>query len=84
MTRLKIKADEWYTLQDIVKKKMFIFPAQPWKNAGSFWSVRNLVEADQKGKNILSANVVGTGRGKKYHFKGANILKFINSVEKVK
>lgn len=71
MKKAKIEIENWYTLQDIVKQKMF-----SW--ATSFWSVRKLVEFDGKHKNILQAKVTGNGRGKKYHFKGENIIKFIN------
>ena len=71
---VKIKTDEWYTLQDIVTNKMF-----PWAN--SFWSVRNVVNLDRANKNILKATITGDGRAKKYHFKGENIIKFVNEVE---
>lgn len=65
---------DWYTLQDIVRHRMF-----PW--AHSFWSVRNVVELDAKKKNILKATITGTGRGTKYHFQGANIIKFVKFIE---
>lgn len=71
---LKIDAAEWYTLQDIVRLKLF-----PW--ASSFWSVRNVVAQDRILGNLLKATITGTGRGTKYHFKGSNIIKFINSIE---
>lgn len=80
MTKI-IKSEDWYTLQDIVKEKMFVFPSQPWKNASSFYSVRNIVNTDKKRENLLQANIEGKGRGKKYHFKGENIIKFIQQVE---
>lgn len=69
-----IEKDEWYTLQDIVRDRMF-----PW--AHSFWSVRNIVKLDQKNKNFLKPTITGTGRATKYHFKGENIINFINQVE---
>lgn len=82
MSKIKsIKGEEYYTLQDIVKKKLFEFPAMPWINASTFWSVRKIVQADLKGRNILDAKIVGSGRGTKYHFKGDNIINFINQVE---
>lgn len=74
MTRAKINPEESYTLQDIVTMKMF-----PW--AKSFWSVRNIVALDKKGANNLKPLIVGKGRATKYHFKGANIIKFISGVE---
>lgn len=71
MTRaMKTDPKGWYTLQDIVRGKMF-----PW--ASSFWSVRNVVQIDSKGKNLLKPNITGKGRGTKYHFKGENIIRFV-------
>lgn len=70
----KIQPQEWYTLQDIVRGKMF-----PWAN--SFWSVRNVVTLDRAGKNMLRAMITGTGRATKYRFKGENITKFVKAVE---
>lgn len=70
----KIDPDGWYTMQDIVRDKMF-----PW--ASSFWSVRNLVALDGRNKRILKTNIKGTGRATKYHFKGENIIKFISEFE---
>lgn len=70
----KIKAEEWYTLQDLVRDRMF-----PW--AHSFWSVRNIVTLDRKNKNLLKATIKGEGTGTKYHFKGQHIISFINAVE---
>lgn len=75
MTRaIKIDPKRWYTLQDIVREGMFTW-------VSSFWSVRNFVKLDAQGKNVLKANITGTGRGKKYHFKGENIIKFIKAFE---
>lgn len=74
-TLQKINPDNWYTMQDIVREKMF-----PW-SASSFSSVRRIVTLDTEGKNILKATVRGEGTGKKYHIKGENIIKFISAVE---
>lgn len=74
MTKVKTKPEGWYTLQDIVREKMF-----PW--AHSFWSVRNVVKLDKEKTNILKAAITGKGRATKYHFKGSNIIKFVNQVE---
>ena len=74
MKKAIIKPDESYTLQDIVRNKMF-----PW--ASSFWSVRNFVALDGEKTNILKPLIVGKGRATKYHFKGSNIIKFIQAVE---
>jgi len=72
--RAEINPNEWYTMQDIVRDKMF-----SW--ASSFWSVRNIVALDRRKNNILKVNITGTGRATKYHFKGENILKFIKEFE---
>lgn len=75
MTRAtKIESKEWYTLSDIVTGGMF-----PW--VSSFWSVRNVVKLDAKNKNVLNAIVTGRGRGKKYRFKGENIIKFVKAID---
>lgn len=74
----EIKPNEWYTMQDIVRDKMF-----PW--ATSFWSVRNLVALDRrsrrKNRNLLKANITGTGRATKYFFLGENIINFKKEFE---
>ncbi len=70
----KIEPQTWYTMQDIVRSKMF-----PW--VSSLWSVRNLVALDRRNKSILKANITGTGRATKYHFKGENIIKFVKEFE---
>jgi len=69
-----IEPQKWYTLSAVVKGKMI-----PW--ADSFWSARKLVASDSVKRNILKANITGTGRGTKYHLKGENIIKFINEFE---
>lgn len=77
MTRAKkIESSEWYTLQDIVTRRMFAWCPS------SFWSVRNVVNLDRKNKNVLKATITGAGRATKYHFQGKNIIRFINLVEK--
>lgn len=75
-TATKIKPEKWYSLQDIVKKKMFAW------SSPSFWSVRNVVALDRRNKNILQAVIVGSGRATKYKFKGENIINFIKTSEK--
>lgn len=74
MTKAKVKYEEWYTMQDIIKLKMF-----PWVH--SLWSVRNVVKLDRENNNILKATIKGRGRATKYHFKGENIINFVNQVE---
>lgn len=72
--QVKIKPEEWYSMQDIVRCKMF-----PW--ATSFWSVRKVVKWDLEKNNILKAIITGAGTTTKYQFKGSNIIKFITAVE---
>lgn len=69
-----IQPNSWYSLQDIVREKMI-----PW--ASSFSTIRRIVETDGANKNILKATISGEGRGKKYLFKGSNIINFITAVE---
>lgn len=75
LSKIKPKAEEWYSLQDVVRNKMF-----GWCPS-SFWSVRNTVEMDARGKNILKPVITGTGRATKYQFKGENIIKFVKLIE---
>lgn len=70
----KVEPNETYSMQDIVRDGIF-----PW--AKSFWTVRNLVAMDQRNQNILKPLIIGTGRATKYHFKGENIIKFIQAVD---
>lgn len=73
----KIDTKAWYTLSDIVNKKMFTW-------ATSFWSVRNIVATDKYRANILRAQITGAGRATKYKIQGANIIQFIKLVEQGK
>ena len=75
MTRATIKASEWYTLKDIATREMF-----PWCKS-YYRSIRNLVDLDKKNQNILKGTTIGLGTQKRYHFKGENIIKFINLFE---
>lgn len=70
----KVQAEEWYSMQDILKGRLF-----PWCN--SLWTIRNWVQSDIDGRNILKTMVTGEGRGTKYQVKGENIIKFIKAVE---
>lgn len=70
----KIDPQAWYTMQDIVKGRMF-----PWARHVS--TVRNITIQDRKKKNILKASITGKKTGTKYLFRGENILKFINEFE---
>lgn len=71
----KIIPQRWYTLQEIVEKKMF-----PWLPV-SYWSVRRVVLHDRKQKNVLKAVTMGEGKNIRYQFKGANIIRFVKAVE---
>jgi len=70
----KIQPNEWYTMNDIVQGNIF-----PW--AKSFKKVRDNVKADSMNKNILKPKIEGEGLRTRYHFKGANIIKFLEAVE---
>ncbi len=71
---MKIEAQRWYTMQDIIRATMF-----PW--ARSVWSVRKAVDADREKKNVLKAIITGEGRARKYLIKGENITKLVKLVE---
>ena len=73
----KVDPKEWYSLSDIVTKKLFT-----WST--SFWSVRNIVATDKYRANILRAQITGVGRATKYKIQGANIIQFIKLVEQGK
>ena len=67
-----LNKDTYYTLIDLVSLKLFYYT--------SFSKVRSIVEKDRKGNNILNPVVSGRARGKKYLFKGENIIKFVNCI----
>lgn len=70
----KINPTEWYSLQDIVRMRMF-----PWYS--SFAYVRKVVVEDYQGRNVLKAVITGKQSGRKYQIKGEHIIKFIKAVE---
>lgn len=70
----KIEPQEWYSLNDIHKYGMF-----HWVRSIS--AIRRFVLADAKGKNILKALITGKMEGKKYRFKGENIINYVKAVE---
>jgi len=72
--KTKINPSEWYTMQDLVKRRMF-----PWSK--SYSSIKNFVISDRKTKNILKATITGSGNGTKYHIKGENIINFVRAFE---
>ena len=69
-----IEPEKMYSLLDISRLQMF-----SWYG-GSYWSVKNAVMRDRRRKNVLQGIITGTGRAKKYHFKGENIINFIKLV----
>ena len=68
-----IEPNEYYTLADIVSAKIFYYT--------SFSKVRTIVQQDGKTNNVLKPIINGRGRGKKYLFKGENIIKFVKGIE---
>lgn len=69
----KIIPSKYYTLADIVRSQLLYYT--------SFSKVRSIVETDLTTNNILKPIVNGMGRGKKYLFKGENIIKFVKGIE---
>lgn len=69
-----IKESEWYSLQDMMRGRMFAW-------CSSIYSIRNIIEKDRKGKNILKAQIMGAGNSIRYKIQGGNIIKFIKLVE---
>lgn len=69
----KIMPNLYYTLADIVGFNLLYYT--------SFSKVRSIVEKDRATNNILNPIVSGVGRGKKYLFKGENIIKFVKGIE---
>lgn len=72
--RTEIQPDQWYNLQEVKELNLL-----PW--CRSFWAVRNVINKDFHGPNILKANITGQGRATKYHIKGINIIRFIKAWE---
>lgn len=74
ITKTKIVPDKWYNLLEIVELGLF-----PW--CKDVKTVRNWVHRDKLGKNILKANIVGSGRQARYHIQGKNIAEFVAEIE---
>jgi hypothetical protein len=73
-TKTKVESEKWYKLIEIVELGLF-----PW--CKNIKTVRNWVHRDKIGKNILKANIVGTGREARYHIQGKNIAEFVGAIE---
>ena len=65
----RIKPEKWYSLREIVEGRL-LANLHGWK------SVRRIVKADKKHRNLLGAVITGTGRGTKYRIKGENLKRF--------
>lgn len=72
----KINPDTWYTLTELVSNNYF-----PWCGKG-IRRYRRFIFADMQGQNYLKGLVLGQGRTTRYSFKGENIIKLYNAVEK--
>lgn len=70
----QIQDKTFYSLKDIVDEKMIPFYT-------SFNTLRNLIERDRKGRNILKVTVTGNGTNRRYHIRGENIKRFNDAVE---
>ena len=74
MVEKRIDPNRNYSLVDIANEGIF-----PW--GSNIATVRKWIEKDRNSENKLKAVIVGEDRGKKYHIKGENIIKFIVNVE---
>lgn len=74
-SRIKIKAEGWYSLKDLARGNAF-----PWCGT-DIRPYRKIVLADKIGRDILKATVIGKGRIRRYQIKGVNIINFIRAFE---
>lgn len=75
MGKAKINPEKWYSLTDLMKLRAF-----PWIGKG-MRQYRQFVDGDQNDKNILKPVSIGNGKGKRYSFKGSNVLSLIAKIE---
>ncbi len=73
MKETKIVPSKYYTLVDLVSFRLFHYT--------SLTKIREIVAQDRTTANILNPIVTGRGRGKKYLFKGENIIKFVKGIK---
>ena len=71
-----IEPSTWYTLSELVEGDMF-----PWCG-DNIRKYRRIVLLDKKKLDHLKTVIVGRGRTTRYKFKGENIIKFIELVER--
>lgn len=71
---MRIKKDKLYSLQNLVEMNAF-----PWIK--SFSGYRRIVAQDRANLNLLNPNIMGEKFGKRYWFRGENVLKFKKKVE---
>lgn len=69
----KIESETWYTLHDIVNKKLI-----PW--ATTYWAMKQIAR-NKNYQKVLKAIVKGKDKNTRYHFKGSNIINFNSKVE---
>lgn len=77
MTNMTIKKDDWYTLGDLMKMNAF-----PWLKPKYMMYTPFVNET--KNKEILKPFTRGGDvglAGKRYHFKGVNVLALISKIE---
>lgn len=77
MAAKKIEPEKWYSLTDLTN--LNAFPFLP-----NYKRYRTLVARDKAGKNHLKGMTMGDGRTKRYSFKGANVIKFVELVNQGK
>lgn len=67
---IDIKKGDTYDLSRVARERLL------WGQK-DVRKVRELVNKDREGRNILNAEMVGEGLGTRYQIKGANIIKFL-------
>ena len=71
---MPIDSTKWYTLYDIADKRLF-------RGYEAAQTVRRIILADLKNKNILKTVIEGESNGRRYSIKGENLINFIKAWE---
>lgn len=80
MNQRDIQLTEFYSLKELVIMKAFGWLNHTGDVSNDTRAYRREIERDQSNKNMLKPITRGTGRNKRYSFKGANVSKFIDAV----
>ena len=68
----RVDPEKVYNVSEIMRDNVF-----PWIKAGNHLSYRNAIYEDLTGENLLKTKASGSGRGRDYKIKGANIIKYL-------